>query len=114
MEEDVVASKAAMDAWAEIVATEVLGEGVTEMAPGSQQGLQMVVTDAAAARAELLERGEGWASATLRLTVEADRGRGEHSLESKSTEAVVFLCSYIYRHFFEVYVSIFFLTQINY
>jgi catechol 2,3-dioxygenase-like lactoylglutathione lyase family enzyme len=35
----------------------VLGEGTTEMAPGSQQGLQMVVADAAAARAELLERG---------------------------------------------------------
>jgi catechol 2,3-dioxygenase-like lactoylglutathione lyase family enzyme len=35
----------------------VLGEGTTVMAPGSQQGLQMVVADAAAARAELLERG---------------------------------------------------------
>jgi catechol 2,3-dioxygenase-like lactoylglutathione lyase family enzyme len=35
----------------------VLGEGTTEMAPGSQQGLQMVVANAAAARAELLERG---------------------------------------------------------
>ena len=35
----------------------VLGEGTTEMTPGSQQGLQMVVADAAAARAELLERG---------------------------------------------------------
>jgi catechol 2,3-dioxygenase-like lactoylglutathione lyase family enzyme len=35
----------------------VLGEGTTEMAPGSQQGLQMVVADAAGARAELLERG---------------------------------------------------------
>jgi catechol 2,3-dioxygenase-like lactoylglutathione lyase family enzyme len=35
----------------------VLGEGTTEMAPGSQQGLQMVVADAAAARAELLARG---------------------------------------------------------
>lgn len=35
----------------------VLGEGVTQMAPGSQQGLQMVVPDAAAAQAELRERG---------------------------------------------------------
>jgi catechol 2,3-dioxygenase-like lactoylglutathione lyase family enzyme len=34
-----------------------LGEGITEMAPGSQLGLQMVVADATAARAELLERG---------------------------------------------------------
>lgn len=35
----------------------VLGVGITEMAPGSQQGLQMVVADAAAARAELISRG---------------------------------------------------------
>jgi catechol 2,3-dioxygenase-like lactoylglutathione lyase family enzyme len=35
----------------------VLGLGITEMAPGSQQGLQMVVADAAAARAELISRG---------------------------------------------------------
>ena len=35
----------------------VLGEGTTEMAPGSQRGLQMVVADAAAARAELAGRG---------------------------------------------------------
>ena len=35
----------------------VIGEGITEMAAGSQRGLQMVVADAAAARAELLERG---------------------------------------------------------
>ncbi len=35
----------------------VIGEGTTEMAPGSQLGLQMVVADATAARAELLERG---------------------------------------------------------
>jgi catechol 2,3-dioxygenase-like lactoylglutathione lyase family enzyme len=34
-----------------------LGEGITEMAPGSQQGLQVVVADAAAAREELLGRG---------------------------------------------------------
>lgn len=35
----------------------VLGEGVTEMAPGSQKGVQMVIEDADAARAGLLERG---------------------------------------------------------
>lgn len=35
----------------------VLGTGITEMAPGTQQGLQMVVADAGAARAELLGRG---------------------------------------------------------
>jgi catechol 2,3-dioxygenase-like lactoylglutathione lyase family enzyme len=35
----------------------VLGKGITTMAPGSQLGLQMVVADAEAARAELLERG---------------------------------------------------------
>jgi catechol 2,3-dioxygenase-like lactoylglutathione lyase family enzyme len=35
----------------------VLGTGVTEMAPGSQKGLQVVVADVAAARAQLLERG---------------------------------------------------------
>ena len=35
----------------------VLGTGITEMAPGSQKGLQMVVTDARAAREELLSRG---------------------------------------------------------
>lgn len=34
-----------------------LGEGITEMPPGSQLGLQMVVTDATAARTELLARG---------------------------------------------------------
>ena len=35
----------------------VLGIGITEMAPGSQKGLQVVVDDAAAIRAELLSRG---------------------------------------------------------
>jgi len=35
----------------------VLGVGITEMAPGSQKGLQMVVADAVAAREELLARG---------------------------------------------------------
>ena len=35
----------------------VLGEGTTEMAPGSQKGVQMVVPDAAAARAELVAKG---------------------------------------------------------
>jgi len=34
-----------------------LGEGLTEMAPGSQKGLQVVVPDVAAARDELLGRG---------------------------------------------------------
>jgi catechol 2,3-dioxygenase-like lactoylglutathione lyase family enzyme len=34
-----------------------LGEGLTEMAPGSQKGLQVVVPDVAAAREELLGRG---------------------------------------------------------
>jgi catechol 2,3-dioxygenase-like lactoylglutathione lyase family enzyme len=37
----------------------VLGDGITEMAPGTQQGLQMVVADAEAARAELVGRGVG-------------------------------------------------------
>ncbi|NQX10687.1 VOC family protein [Microbacteriaceae bacterium VKM Ac-2855] len=35
----------------------VLGVGITDMAPGSQKGLQMVVADATAARAELISRG---------------------------------------------------------
>jgi catechol 2,3-dioxygenase-like lactoylglutathione lyase family enzyme len=35
----------------------VLGVGITEMAPGSQKGLQMVIADADAARAELTARG---------------------------------------------------------
>ena len=35
----------------------VLGEGVTEMAPGSQKGVQVVVADVAAARKQLVERG---------------------------------------------------------
>jgi catechol 2,3-dioxygenase-like lactoylglutathione lyase family enzyme len=34
-----------------------LGSGITDMKPGSIQGLQMVVSDIQAARAELLERG---------------------------------------------------------
>jgi catechol 2,3-dioxygenase-like lactoylglutathione lyase family enzyme len=34
-----------------------LGKGVSDMAPGSLQGLQMVVPDIEAARAELVERG---------------------------------------------------------
>jgi predicted enzyme related to lactoylglutathione lyase len=34
-----------------------IGKGVTEAAPGSVQGLQLVVADADAARAELSERG---------------------------------------------------------
>jgi catechol 2,3-dioxygenase-like lactoylglutathione lyase family enzyme len=35
----------------------VLGTGITEMPPGSQKGIQMVVEDAAAARQELISRG---------------------------------------------------------
>jgi catechol 2,3-dioxygenase-like lactoylglutathione lyase family enzyme len=35
----------------------VLGTGITEMPPGSQKGLQIVVEDAEAARQELLSRG---------------------------------------------------------
>jgi catechol 2,3-dioxygenase-like lactoylglutathione lyase family enzyme len=34
----------------------VIGTGITDMAPGSQRGLQMVVKDIGAARQELLER----------------------------------------------------------
>ena len=39
-----------------------IGKGLTTMAPGSVDGLQMVVADAAAARAELVERGVTTAS----------------------------------------------------
>lgn len=35
----------------------VLGTGITDMPPGSQRGLQMVVADVAAVRAELLAKG---------------------------------------------------------
>ena len=35
----------------------VIGTGLSEMAPGSLQGLQLVVPDIKAARAELVERG---------------------------------------------------------
>ena len=35
----------------------VIGEGITEMAPGSQRGLQVVVSDVHAARQQLLDRG---------------------------------------------------------
>ncbi len=35
----------------------VLGVGITDMPPGSQRGVQMVVADADAARKELSERG---------------------------------------------------------
>ena len=35
----------------------VLGKGITEEPPGSVQGVQMVVSDINAARAELVERG---------------------------------------------------------
>ena len=35
----------------------VIGEGITTMAPGSQTGIQVVVPDADAARAHLLEHG---------------------------------------------------------
>jgi catechol 2,3-dioxygenase-like lactoylglutathione lyase family enzyme len=35
----------------------VLGKGITEMAPGSQKGLQVVVSDADAALAQLREKG---------------------------------------------------------
>jgi predicted enzyme related to lactoylglutathione lyase len=35
----------------------VLGTGITEMPPGSQKGIQMVVEDAEAARQELIARG---------------------------------------------------------
>ncbi|HEY7341757.1 MAG TPA: glyoxalase superfamily protein [Ktedonobacterales bacterium] len=34
-----------------------IGEGISEAAPGSVQGMQIVVSDIDAARAELLERG---------------------------------------------------------
>jgi catechol 2,3-dioxygenase-like lactoylglutathione lyase family enzyme len=35
----------------------IIGEGITSTAPGSSQGLQLVVTDIEAVRAELLGRG---------------------------------------------------------
>jgi catechol 2,3-dioxygenase-like lactoylglutathione lyase family enzyme len=35
----------------------VMGTGITEMPPGSQKGVQMVVADAAAAREQLISRG---------------------------------------------------------
>jgi catechol 2,3-dioxygenase-like lactoylglutathione lyase family enzyme len=35
----------------------VVGSGIVEMAPGSVKGLQLVVSDVKAARAELVERG---------------------------------------------------------
>ena len=35
----------------------VIGEGITEMQPGSQKGLQMVVSDVRAIREELVKRG---------------------------------------------------------
>jgi predicted enzyme related to lactoylglutathione lyase len=35
----------------------VMGEGITDMAPGSQRGIQMVVADVAAARAQLVSHG---------------------------------------------------------
>lgn len=35
----------------------VMGTGITEMPPGSQKGIQMVVANAAAARQELISRG---------------------------------------------------------
>jgi uncharacterized glyoxalase superfamily protein PhnB len=35
----------------------VLGVGITDMPPGSQRGVQMVVADADAARKELADRG---------------------------------------------------------
>ncbi|MEZ4616002.1 MAG: glyoxalase superfamily protein [Caldilineaceae bacterium] len=35
----------------------VIGEGTTEMKPGTQKGLQMVIEDAVAARKELMARG---------------------------------------------------------
>ncbi len=35
----------------------VLGTGITEMAPGSQKGVQMVIPDADAARRHLLDHG---------------------------------------------------------
>src|ERR1700735_269962 len=35
----------------------VMGEGITDMAPGSQRGIQMVVADVAAARTSLLGKG---------------------------------------------------------
>ena len=35
----------------------VMGTGITEMAPGSQKGVQMVVTDVAAARKQLIDNG---------------------------------------------------------
>jgi uncharacterized glyoxalase superfamily protein PhnB len=34
-----------------------IGEGLSDMAPGSARGLQLVVADADAARAELVSRG---------------------------------------------------------
>jgi uncharacterized glyoxalase superfamily protein PhnB len=35
----------------------VLGTGITEMTPGSQKGVQIVVSDAAAAREQLVRAG---------------------------------------------------------
>ena len=40
-----------------ILCSIVMGVGITEMKPGSQQGLQMVVDDIEAARRHLVDRG---------------------------------------------------------
>jgi catechol 2,3-dioxygenase-like lactoylglutathione lyase family enzyme len=37
----------------------VMGTGITEMPPGSQKGVQVVVSDVATARQELISRGVG-------------------------------------------------------
>ena len=37
----------------------VIGEGLTDMVPGTQRGIMMVIEDADAARAELLAKGVG-------------------------------------------------------
>ena len=64
----------------------VMGTGITEMPPGSQKGVQVVVADVEAARRELLAHGvqasevdvQPWGSLSPSVTPTATRGRSSN------------------------------------
>jgi catechol 2,3-dioxygenase-like lactoylglutathione lyase family enzyme len=70
----------------------VIGTGISEMAPGSQKGLQVVVDDVEAIRRELTERGvvtsgvdvQPWGSSSTSATPTATPGRFNRSRDGSN------------------------------
>src|SRR6059058_3934686 len=66
----------------------VIGTGTTEMAPGSQKGLQVVVSDIEAVRQELAGRGDGSFTSATPTATRGRRSRSSASSSGRRCEAV--------------------------